>query len=158
MGPSGSGATMKRCVNTLLGLGVQALAAASTLGEKAELPHERFLHVLSETSVLSPSQKSQLASTRKGEYPAAFSLQLMFKDFGLILQQALELSVPMPITAAAAQGCAAEHTLQHAAHNDEGEITKWIATWYQLPSWQHTGIRVQLHCTPSCSHISRLFW
>ncbi len=158
MDPSGSGATMKLCVNTLLGLGVHALAAAMTLGEQAGLPHARFLQVLRETSILSPSQKSQLASARQGEDTAAFPLQLMVKDFGLILPQVLELSVPMPITAAAAQVCAAEHARQYAAHNDEGENTKWIATWYQPPGWQHTGIRVQLHCTPSCTHFSRFFW
>jgi len=33
---------MKLCVNTLLGLGVQALAEAIALGVKAGLPRERF--------------------------------------------------------------------------------------------------------------------
>ena len=35
MGPSGMGTTMKLVVNTLLGLGMQALAEAIALGEKA---------------------------------------------------------------------------------------------------------------------------
>jgi 3-hydroxyisobutyrate dehydrogenase-like beta-hydroxyacid dehydrogenase len=35
MGPSGIGTTMKLVVNTLLGLGMQALAEAIVLGEKA---------------------------------------------------------------------------------------------------------------------------
>src|SRR5712691_11178678 len=56
LGPSGAGATMKLCVNTLLGLRVQALAEAIALGMKAGLPRERFLHVLGETAVVSPSQ------------------------------------------------------------------------------------------------------
>jgi 3-hydroxyisobutyrate dehydrogenase-like beta-hydroxyacid dehydrogenase len=43
----------------------------------------------------------------------------MFKDFGLIVQTALELSVPMPATAAAVQVAAAEHARQVAAHRDE---------------------------------------
>ena len=37
MGPSGMGTTMKLVVNTLLGLGMQALAEAIALGEKAGL-------------------------------------------------------------------------------------------------------------------------
>jgi len=119
LGPSGAGATMKLCVNTLLGLGVQALAETIALGVKAGLPRERFLQVLGETAVVSPSQKAKLENVRKEEYPAAFALRLMFKDFGLIIATAMELSVPMPATAAAVQVAAAEHARQLAAHTDE---------------------------------------
>ena len=119
LGPSGAGATMKLCVNTLLGLGVQALAEAIALGVKAGLPRERFLQVLGETAVVSPSQKSKLENARKDDYPAAFALRLMFKDFGLIVETAMELSVAMPATAAAVQVAAAEHARQVAAHSDE---------------------------------------
>jgi len=119
LGPSGAGATMKLCVNTLLGLGVQALAEAIALGVKAGLARERFLQVLAETAVVSPSQKAKIENARKDQYPAAFPLRLMFKDFGLIVETALELSVPMPATAAAVQVAAAEHVRQSAAHTDE---------------------------------------
>jgi 3-hydroxyisobutyrate dehydrogenase-like beta-hydroxyacid dehydrogenase len=119
LGPSGAGATMKLCVNTLLGLGVQALAEAIALGVKAGLARERFLQVLGETAVVSPSQKAKIENARRDQYPAAFPLRLMFKDFGLIVETALELSVPMPATAAAVQVAAAEHARQSAAHTDE---------------------------------------
>jgi 3-hydroxyisobutyrate dehydrogenase-like beta-hydroxyacid dehydrogenase len=119
LGSSGAGATMKLCVNTLLGLGVQALAEAIALGEKAGLERERFLEVLAETAVVSPSQKAKLENARQRQYPAAFALRLMFKDFGLIVATALDLSVPMPATAAAVQVAAAEHARQVAAHTDE---------------------------------------
>jgi len=119
LGPSGAGATMKLCVNTLLGLGVQALAEAIALGMKAGLPRERFLQVLGETAVVSPSQKAKLENARTDQYPPAFALRLMLKDFGLIMETALELSVPMPATAAAVQVAAAERGRQLAAHSDE---------------------------------------
>ena len=119
LGASGSGATMKLCVNAMLGLGVQALAESIALGVKAGLPRERFLQVLSETAVVSPSQKAKIENARKNEYPAAFALSLMFKDFGLILDTAESLSVPMPATAAAVQVAAAENARQTAAHSDE---------------------------------------
>ncbi len=45
LGPSGAGTTMKLCVNTLLGLGIQALAEAIALGEKGGLPRERLRRV-----------------------------------------------------------------------------------------------------------------
>jgi 3-hydroxyisobutyrate dehydrogenase-like beta-hydroxyacid dehydrogenase len=109
MGPAGSGTAMKLCLNTLLGVGIQALAEAITLGLRSGLDHERLLQVLGATTVLSPSQKSKLEHVRTGEYPATFPLRLMYKDFGLISQHALELSVAMPSTAAAAQVCAVEY-------------------------------------------------
>jgi 3-hydroxyisobutyrate dehydrogenase len=119
LGPSGAGTTMKLCANTLLGLGVQALAEAIALGVKGGLQRERLLQVLGETAVVSPSQKSKLENARTNEYPAAFPLRLMVKDFALIMQTATELSVQMPAAAAAAQVAAAEHARQLAAHRDE---------------------------------------
>ena len=109
MGPAGSGTATKLCLNTLLGVGIQALAEAIALGLRSGLDHERLLQMLGATSVLSPSQKSKLEHARTGEYPATFPLRLMYKDFGLISQRALELSVAMPSTAAAAQVCAVEY-------------------------------------------------
>jgi 3-hydroxyisobutyrate dehydrogenase-like beta-hydroxyacid dehydrogenase len=109
MGPAGSGTAAKLCLNTLLGVGIQALAEAIALGLRSGLDNERLLQVLGATSVLSPSQKSKLEHARTGEYPATFPLRLMYKDFGLISQRALELSVAMPSTAAAAQVCAVEY-------------------------------------------------
>jgi 3-hydroxyisobutyrate dehydrogenase-like beta-hydroxyacid dehydrogenase len=119
LGPTGSGATMKLCVNTLLGLGIQAVAEAIALGLKSGLQRERFLTALGDTAVLSPSQKSKLENVRKGEYPATFPLRLMLKDFGLISRNAMELSVPMPSVAAAQQVGMAEHNRQSTDGGDE---------------------------------------
>ena len=119
VGPSGAGATMKLCANTLLGLGVQALAEAIALGVKGGLQRERLLQVLGETAVVSPSQKSKLENARTNEYPAAFPLRLMVKDFDLIMQTAAELSVQMPATAAAVTVAAAEHARQLTGQRDE---------------------------------------
>ncbi|HEV3063418.1 MAG TPA: NAD(P)-dependent oxidoreductase [Vicinamibacterales bacterium] len=119
MGPSGSGAMTKLCVNALLGLGMQSLAEALALGERAGLPRERLLEAFAETAVLSPSQRSKFDNIRRDEYPAAFPQRLMYKDFSLILQRALELAVAMPATAAASQVAAAEHAREAAAHVDD---------------------------------------
>jgi 3-hydroxyisobutyrate dehydrogenase len=119
MGPAGSGTTTKLCVNALLGLGMQALAEAIALGERSALGRGRLLEALAETSVLSPSQRSKFENIQRDEYPGTFPQRLMFKDFGLVLQRALELAVAMPATAAAAQVAAAEHAREAAAHLDE---------------------------------------
>jgi 3-hydroxyisobutyrate dehydrogenase-like beta-hydroxyacid dehydrogenase len=103
MGDSGTGTTMKLVVNTLLGLGMQALAEAIAMGEKAGLPKGLLLEVLDQTAVLTPGQKAKLDNVKAGEYPAAFALSLMQKDFALVLGQAYDGSVAMPATAAAEQ-------------------------------------------------------
>lgn len=51
---------------------------------------------------------------RKEAYPPAFTIQLMAKDFGLILRQAAAISAPMPATAVAQQICAAEGVSKQA--------------------------------------------
>src|SRR6266480_656887 len=103
MGASGMGTTMKLVVNTLLGLGMQALAEAMALGEKAGLEKGLLLDVLGQTAVLTPGQKSKLDNVRREQYPTTFALSLMHKDFSLVLSQAYDVSVSMPATAAAQQ-------------------------------------------------------
>jgi 3-hydroxyisobutyrate dehydrogenase-like beta-hydroxyacid dehydrogenase len=119
MGPTGSGATMKLCANTLLGLGMQALAEAVAFGLKAGLQRERLLEVLAATAVVSPSQKSKLGNVLNEAYPPAFPLRLMLKDYRLILDTAMGLPAAMPATAAAEQVSAAEFARQSAAGRDE---------------------------------------
>lgn len=108
MGLTGMGTTMKLVVNSLLGLGIQALAEAVALGEKAGLDTGRLLEVLGESSVISPSQKGKLENVLRVDYSPTFPVRLMFKDFGLALRLAESLSVPMPATAVAQQICAVE--------------------------------------------------
>ena len=103
MGASGMGTTMKLVVNTLLGLGMQALAEAIALGEKAGVEKGLLLDVLGQTAVLTPGQKSKLENVRREQYPTNFALSLMHKDFSLVLSQAYDASVSMPATAAAQQ-------------------------------------------------------
>src|SRR3989440_4934600 len=103
MGASGMGTTMKLVVNTLLGLGMQALAEAIALGEKAGIEKGLLLDVLGQTAVLTPGQKSKLDNVRREQYPTNFALSLMHKDFSLVLSQAYDVSVSMPATAAAQQ-------------------------------------------------------
>ncbi len=103
MGASGMGTTMKLVVNTLLGLGMQALAEAIALGEKAGVEKGLLLDVLGQTAVLTPGQKSKLDNVRREQYPTNFALSLMHKDLSLVLSRAYDVSVSMPTTAAAQQ-------------------------------------------------------
>jgi 3-hydroxyisobutyrate dehydrogenase len=101
LGPSGSGATMKLVVNSLLGIGMQAIAEAVVLGEKAGLDRNRLLDVLSETSVVAPAHVGKLGRAMKSDYSPQFPLRLMNKDFGLILNLAAAVGAHMPVTRAA---------------------------------------------------------
>jgi len=101
LGPSGSGATMKLVVNTLLGIGMQAIAEAVALGEKAGLDRKRLLDVLSQTAVVAPAHVGKLQRAMNRDYSAQFPIRLMNKDFGLILELASTVGARMPAAGAA---------------------------------------------------------
>lgn len=123
MGGAGSGSTMKLVVNTLLGVEMQAIAEAIALGEKGGLGKPRLLEVLGQTTVLASAHALKLHNAAQEQYPPAFALAMMHKDFGLILQLATRLAVPMPSTAAAEQMCSAElaAVTQHGATHGGAE-------------------------------------
>src|ERR1700694_1313109 len=101
LGGSGSGTSMKLVVNTLLGVGMQAIAEAVVLGEKAGIDRERLLTVLSKTAVIAPAHVGKLAKAAINDYTQQFPLRLMNKDFQLILTAAAQEHVHMPATEAA---------------------------------------------------------
>jgi 3-hydroxyisobutyrate dehydrogenase-like beta-hydroxyacid dehydrogenase len=101
VGGAGSGTAMKLVVNTLLGVGMQAIAEAVVLGESIGLNRERLLQVLSETAVVAPAHLGKLASAMVNDYRPQFPLGLMNKDFKLILKAAAKQHVSMPATEAA---------------------------------------------------------
>ena len=103
LGPSGSGTTMKLVANTLLGVGMQAIAEAVALGQKAGLNRDRLFDVLSHTAVIAPAHAGKLANAARNDYTPQFAIRLMNKDFRLILETAARIQVPMPVTAAAFQ-------------------------------------------------------
>jgi len=102
MGPSGSGDAMKLVVNTLLGLGMQAIAEAIALGEGLDLPRDLLFDTLAKTAVVAPAHAGKLASGKRSDYTPQFPIRLMRKDFGLILNEAERVGLAMPTTRAAA--------------------------------------------------------
>jgi 3-hydroxyisobutyrate dehydrogenase-like beta-hydroxyacid dehydrogenase len=108
LGPNGSGAVMKLVVNSLLGIGMQAVAEAVALGEKAGLDRNRLLDVLSQTAVVAPAHVGKLQRAMNGDYSPQFPLRLMNKDFGLILNLAAAVGAQVPATRAAFEVNAAQ--------------------------------------------------
>jgi 3-hydroxyisobutyrate dehydrogenase len=101
LGGSGSGTAMKLVVNTLLGVGMQAIAEAVVLGETVGLNRERLLEVLSKTAVIAPAHVGKLVRVAINDYTPQFPLRLMNKDFQLILKAAASAHIPLPATEAA---------------------------------------------------------
>jgi 3-hydroxyisobutyrate dehydrogenase len=131
LGPSGSGATMKLVVNTLLGIGMQAIAEAVALGEKAGLDRKRLLDVLSQTAVVAPAHVGKLERAMKNDYSPQFPLRLMNKDFGLILNLAAAVGAQMPATRAAFE--------VNAAQSAEGQEQDFSAVILEMEKQAHLG-------------------
>ena len=118
LGGPGSGTAMKLVVNTLLGVGMQAIAEAVVLGEKTGLDRARLLDVLSQTAVIAPAHVGKLARVAINDYSPQFPLRLMHKDFQLILKAAAQEHLPMPVTEAAFRVNSDE-----LAHHDEEDFS-----------------------------------
>jgi 3-hydroxyisobutyrate dehydrogenase-like beta-hydroxyacid dehydrogenase len=131
LGPSGSGATMKLVVNTLLGIGMQAIAEAVALGEKAGLDRNRLLNVLSQTAVVAPAHVAKLQRAVKSDYSPQFPIRLMNKDFGLILNLAAAVGARMPATGAAFE--------VNARQSDDGAEQDFSAVILQMEKQAHLG-------------------
>ena len=131
MGPSGSGATMKLAVNSLLGIGMQAIAEAVAFGEKAGLDRNRLLDVMSQTAVVAPAHVGKFQRAMENDYTPQFPLRLMNKDFGLILKLATALGARMPAAVAAFEVNAAQLT--------EGAEQDFSAVILQMEKQSHLG-------------------
>ena len=140
LGGPGSGTAMKLVVNTLLGVGMQAIAEAVVLGEKAGLDRERLLEVLSQTAVIAPAHVGKLARAAINDYSPQFPLRLMHKDFQLILKAAAQQHLPMPATEAAFRVNSDE-----LAHDDEEDFSAVLRRMEEV-----AGIRAS-HSTPVTS-------
>ena len=131
LGPSGSGTTMKLVVNTLLGIGMQAIAEAVALGEKAGLDRNRLLDVLSQTAVVAQAHVGKLERAMKSDYSPQFPIRLMNKDFGLILNLAAAVGARMPAAGAAFE--------INARQSDEGAEQDFSAVILQMEKSAHLG-------------------
>jgi 3-hydroxyisobutyrate dehydrogenase-like beta-hydroxyacid dehydrogenase len=101
MGPSGSGTSMKLVVNTLLGIGMQAIAEGIALGVAEGIDRKRLLEILSQTAVVAPAHVAKLARADRDDYSPQFGVGLMNKDFRLILEVANSSNLSLPATVAA---------------------------------------------------------
>jgi 3-hydroxyisobutyrate dehydrogenase-like beta-hydroxyacid dehydrogenase len=144
VGSSGSGATMKLVVNTLLGVGMQAIAEAVALGEKAGLDRNRLLDVLSQTAVVAPAHVGKLQRTKKNDFSPQFPIRLMNKDFGLILNLAATVGARMP-----AADAAFEINTRQVAEGAEQDFSAVILQMEKQAHLRSTDRRTQVGVNPA---------
>jgi 3-hydroxyisobutyrate dehydrogenase-like beta-hydroxyacid dehydrogenase len=130
MGPSGSGVAMKLVVNTLLGVGMQAVAEAVALGSRLDLPRDLLLDTLAKTAVISPALVGKLATAKGHDYSPQFPIRLMRKDFGLVLAAAAPFGLSMPATEASA----AINSIEAASGSEEdfSAVIQWMERQSEL--------------------------
>jgi len=128
MGSGGSGVAMKLVVNTVLGLGMQAIAESLALGSSLGLSRDLLFDTLAKTAVVAPAHIGKLASAKRADYTPQFPIRLMQKDFALILSEAARLKLWMPATEAAAPVNTAE-----AATGGEEDFSAVVRHMEQQP-------------------------
>jgi 3-hydroxyisobutyrate dehydrogenase len=145
MGGGSSGVQMKLVVNLLLGIGMQAVAEAVSLGEHLQLDREVLLNVLSKTTVIPPALVGKLKKIEAEDYAPQFPLRLMSKDMDLIMETARSVGADL------AAGCAAKAVLD-ANLKENGDLDLSAITPFVV---HRTSVRSNLW---QVSDLSDDFW
>jgi len=86
----------------LMGVQMPALAEAVVFGERAGLPRDKILRMIAGSGYSSPMMNFRCPMIGERAFrKAAFKLRLMRKDMMLVLADAQELGVPMPVAESA---------------------------------------------------------
>jgi 3-hydroxyisobutyrate dehydrogenase-like beta-hydroxyacid dehydrogenase len=101
IGPGSSGVQMKLVVNLLLGLDMQAIAEAVSLGEHLQIDRNILLDVLSKTAVIAPAMVGKIRKIKDGDYSPEFPLRLMSKDMDLVMDAAMAAGADLPAASVA---------------------------------------------------------
>ena len=101
IGSGSSGVQMKLVVNLLLGVEMQAIAEAVSLGEHLQLNRDVLLDVLSRTALIAPAFVGKFQKIKNNDYSPEFPLRLMSKDMDLIMETARVAGAKLPAASVA---------------------------------------------------------
>jgi 3-hydroxyisobutyrate dehydrogenase-like beta-hydroxyacid dehydrogenase len=87
---------MKLVVNLLLGLDMEAIAEAVSLGEHLQIDQGVLLDVLSKTAVVAPAMVGKFRKIKDDDYSPEFPLRLMSKDMDLVMNAAKAAGADLP--------------------------------------------------------------
>lgn len=122
VGRSEEARVLKLALNVMIGVTSQMVAEAVVLAEKAGLDVAQVCEVMAGSAVGSPLVNYKKALVSSGDYKAAFSVNLMMKDFDLAFAAAKQYDVAMPVTAITRQ------SLQAAAATGRGDKDFFVLT------------------------------
>jgi 3-hydroxyisobutyrate dehydrogenase-like beta-hydroxyacid dehydrogenase len=98
LGPSGSG-QLSKMVNQICIAGiVQGLSEALAFSEAAGLDSEAVIEVISQGAAQSWQMENRYLTMLAGEYEHGFAVDWMRKDLGMVLQEADEMALQLPVT------------------------------------------------------------
>ncbi len=104
MGDHGTGAAMKLAINAIVHALNQAISEALGLAEKAGIARTDAYEVFASSVAAAPFVLyKRTAYERPDETPVAFSLDLVAKDYDLILDLAGQVGAPMPQASASSE-------------------------------------------------------
>jgi 3-hydroxyisobutyrate dehydrogenase-like beta-hydroxyacid dehydrogenase len=125
IGPGSFGILMKLVVNLLLGVDMQAIAEAVSLGEHLRIDRNVLLDVLSKTTMIPPAFRGKIQKIKDSDYSPEFPLRLMSKDMDLVMEAARTSGADLP-AARVAQSVLASN-LSSNGDQDLSAITPFIA-------------------------------
>jgi 3-hydroxyisobutyrate dehydrogenase-like beta-hydroxyacid dehydrogenase len=96
IGPGSSGVQMKLVVNLLLGLDMQAIAEAVSLGEHLQIDRSILLDLLPKMAVIAPAMLGKIRKIKDSDYSPEFPLRLMSKDMDLVMDAARKSGADLP--------------------------------------------------------------
>ena len=124
MGPATAGVRMKLVVNLLLGLNMEAIAEAISLGEHLNLNRNILLDVLPKTAVIAPALSGKFSKIKADDFSPEFPLHLMNKDLNLVQSAADRSGAELPAGWATKQ--IFEEALAERGELDISAITSYV--------------------------------
>lgn len=115
-GPNSKGSSAKLAINLLLGIVGQGIGETLLLAEKSGLEKEKVLEMITQSAMNTPLFQGKKDMYRHDDFPAAFMLELMAKDLGLVKAEADKLETKLPLAKAA------NTTYRTAKENGKGKL------------------------------------
>lgn len=125
LGGGSSGIQMKLVINLLLGVEMQAIAEAVSLGEHLQLNRDVLLDVLSKTALIAPAFAGKFPKIKNNDYSPEFPLRLMSKDMDLVMETAEATGANLPAAKVAQSVLTAN--LPSKGNLDLAAITPFVA-------------------------------
>ena len=126
MGPATAGVRMKLVANLLLGVNIEAIAEAVSLGEHLQLNRDLLLEVLPKTAVIAPAFLGKILKIKAGDYSPQFPLHLMNKDMNLVNSAAERSGAVLPATSSTKH--IFEDALASRGELDLSAVTTYVQT------------------------------